>query len=52
MKDKRYSLLDLRNMYARFLVETEAKYEKDCIPDLMPKEFIIWMEKLLAGEVK
>ena len=52
IKDIKYSLRDLRNMYARFLCETGAKYKNDCIPDLMPKEFIIWMEKLLSGEVK
>lgn len=50
--DTKYSLHDLRNMYARFLVETGAKYKNDCIPELMPKEFIMWMEELLAGGIK
>jgi len=51
-KEIKYSLRDLQDMYARFLCETGAKYKNDCIPSLMPGDFIIWMEKLLAGEVK
>jgi len=51
-KEIKYSLRDLQNMYARFLIETGVEYKNNCIPSLMPGEFIIWMEKLLAGEVK